>query len=179
MNGASSLIRAEFEKAIYVHCMNHKFNLCVTDTCQLALVRNMMDVVRKLSEFFDNSPKRQQHLVSKIRVLVPAANHFVLVNVCRTRWIERIDGMDRIVEAFRLVVATLEDISMNRNAPSNGNWNQNSRNDAQALINAITFSFIVTLVIVRHILDLTKPLTVSLQKKAMDLLNKQKRKLFC
>ena len=170
LNGASSLIRAEFDKAIYVHCMNHMLNLCVADTCQLPLVRNMMDVVRKLSEFFDNSPKRQQHLISKIRVLMPAANHFVLVNVCRTRWIERIDGMDRIVELLHPVVATLEDISMNRNAPSNGNWNQNSRNDAQALINAITFSFIVALVIVRHILDLTRPLTVRLQKKAMDLL---------
>ena len=101
---------------------------------------------------------------------MPGANHFVLVNVCRTRWIERIDGMDRIVELLHPVVATLEDISMNRNAPSDGNWNQNSRNDAQALINAITFSFIITVVIVRHILDLTRPLTVRLQKKAMDLL---------
>ena len=79
--------------------------------------------------------------------------------------------MDRIVELLHPVVATLEDISMNRNAPSHGNWNQNSRNDAQALINAITFSFIVTLVIVsRHILDLTRPLTVRIQKKAMGLL---------
>ena len=148
LNGASSGIRAEHDKAIYVHCMNHRLNLCVADTCQLPLVRNMMDVVRKLSEFFDNSPKRQQHLISKIRVMMPAANHFVLVNVCRTRWIERIDGMDQIVELLHPAVATLEDISMKRNAPSHGNWNQNSRNDAQALINAITFSFIVTLVIV-------------------------------
>ena len=94
LNGASSLIRADFDKAIYVHCMNHRLNLCVADTCQLPLVRNMMDVVRRIAEFFDNSPKRQQHLISKIRVLMPAANHFVLVNVCRTRWIEHIDGMD-------------------------------------------------------------------------------------
>ena len=100
--------------------MKHTLNLCVADTCQLPLVRNMMDVVRKLSEFFDNSPKRQQHLISKIRVMMPAANHFVLVNVCRTRWIERIDGMDRIVELLHPVVATLEDISMNRNAPNHG-----------------------------------------------------------
>ena len=57
-------IRAEHDKAIYVHCMNHRLNLCVADTCQLPLVRNMMDVVRKISEFFDNSPKRQQHLIS-------------------------------------------------------------------------------------------------------------------
>ena len=46
--------------AIYVHCMNHMLNLRVADTRQLPLVRNMMDVVRKLSEFFDNSPKRKQ-----------------------------------------------------------------------------------------------------------------------
>ena len=170
LNGASSLIRAEHDKAIYVHCMNHRLNLCVADTCQLPLVRNMMDVVRKLSEFFDNSPKRQQHLISKFRVLMHAANHFGLVNVCRTRWIEHIDGMDRIVELLHPLVYTLEDISMNRNAPSDGNWNQNSRNDAQALINAITFSFIVTLVIVRHILDLTRPVTVRPHKRAMDLL---------
>lgn len=79
-----------------------------------------MDVVRKLSEFFDNSPKWQQHLISKIRALIPAANHFVLVNVRQTRWIERIDGMGRIVELLNPVVATLEDIFMNRNAPSKG-----------------------------------------------------------
>jgi len=78
LNGASSLIRAEHDKAIYVHCKNHRLNLCVAVTCQLPLVRNMMDVVRKLSEFFDNSPKRQQHLINKIRVMMPAANHFVL-----------------------------------------------------------------------------------------------------
>ena len=98
---------------------------------------------------------------------MPAANHFVLVNVCRTRWIERIDGMDRIVELLHPVVATLEDISMN--------WNQNSRNDAQALINAITISFIITVVIVRHILDLTRPLTVILHKEAMDLLKAKEK----
>ena len=28
LNGASSLITAEHEKAIYVHCMNHRLNLC-------------------------------------------------------------------------------------------------------------------------------------------------------
>ena len=127
LNGASSLIRAEHDKAIYVHCMNHRLNLCVADTCELPLVRNMMDVVRNLSEVLDNSSKRQQHWISKIRVSMPAANHFVLVNVCWTRWIERIDGIHRIVELLHTVVATLEDISLNRNAPSDKNWNQDSR----------------------------------------------------
>ena len=95
---------------------------------------------------------------------MPQANHNVLLDVCRTRWIERISGMDRIVELLYPVINTLEDISLNRNAPGDGNWNQTSRNDARTLINAVTFSFIITLIIVRYILDLTRPLTVKLQK---------------
>ena len=57
-----------------------------------------MGTVRKLSEFFNNSPKRQHHLVDKIKSLMPNSNHSVLINVCRTRWIARIDGLDGIVE---------------------------------------------------------------------------------
>ena len=170
LNGASSLITAEYKNAIYVHCMNHKLNLCIADTCQLPIIRNMMDTVHKISDFFNNSPKQQQLLLAKIKELMPQANHTVLINVCRTRWIERIDGMDRIVELLLPVSVALEDISMNRNSPRDSTWNHNSRQDAQALLNAIKFSFIVAMVIVRHILGLTRPLTVKLQQKAMDLL---------
>ena len=162
LNGASALITQEHEKAIYIHCMNHRLNLCVADTCSLQLVRNMMTVVRTISEFFSNSPKRQQCLISKIKELLPNNNHRVLIDVCRTRWISRIDGMDRIVELLVPVVSLLEDIAMNREVRVEegtiGNWNLNSKNDAQNLINAITFPFIVTLVVVRHVLDLTRPL---------------------
>ena len=38
LNGASSLIRAEHDRAIYLHCMNHRLNLCIADTCQLPLI---------------------------------------------------------------------------------------------------------------------------------------------
>ena len=38
------------------------------------------------------------------------------------------------------------------------------------MVNAVGFSFVVTLVIVRYILDLTRPATVKLQREEMDLL---------
>ena len=168
LNGASSLIaNNKHEKAIYVHCMSHRLNLCVADSCSLQLVKNMMTTVRKLSEFFNNSPKRQQHLVEKIKEQLPDNNHRVLINACRTRWVARIDGMDRIVEMLLPVASALEDISMNRGGDEN--WNIDSRNDAQSLLNAITFQFIVAIVVVRHILDLTRPLTLKLQRKEIDL----------
>ena len=79
--GASTLI----QHAIYVHCMNHRLNLCVADTCSLAMVQDMMGTVRKLSEFFRNSPKRQYHLVVKIKELLTDSNHRILIDFCRTR----------------------------------------------------------------------------------------------
>ena len=51
--------------------MNRRLNLCVADTCSLPAVRNTMGTVRKLSEVFNNSPKRQDHLIKKIQELLP------------------------------------------------------------------------------------------------------------
>lgn len=83
--GALTLIQHQFPKAIYVHCMNHRLNLCVADTCSLAMVQDIMGTVRKLSEFFRNSPKRQNHLVVKIKELLTDSNHRILIDFCRTR----------------------------------------------------------------------------------------------
>jgi hypothetical protein len=173
-NGVSSLIQGQFNKALYVHCMNHRLNLCVADTCSEYLVKDMMSVVRSLSSFFSGSPKRQQHLKENVKSLLPSSKHEVLINVCETRWIARLDGLDRIVELLLPVVCTLEDIAHNRNVgdeePDSGDWNQKSKTAAIKMLPSITFKFVVTLVIVRYILDLTRPATVKLQRKEMDLL---------
>lgn len=153
--------------------MNHRLNLCVADTCSLTMVQNMMGTVRKLSEFFSNSPKRQHHLVDKIKELLPNSNHRILIDVCRTRWIARIDGLDRIVELLVPVLSTLEDVQLNMDKNGvvrAGTWNPKSREDARSLLSAVNFGFIVTLVIVKYILNLTRPATVKLQSEEMDIL---------
>ena len=69
-------------------------------------------------------------------------------------------------------MATLEDIALNKGGDGKvgaGNWNSKSRDDAQALTNAGTFQFIVTLVIVKNILWLTRQATVKLKRKEMDI----------
>jgi len=56
--------------------------------------------------------------------------------------------MDRIVEMLLPVAATLEDIALNRDDNGDrghGNWNIDSRNDAQSLLNAISFTFMLQL----------------------------------
>ena len=62
-----AFIKEDYNKAIYFHCMNHRLNLCIANTRSYQLVRDMMATVRKLTEFFNNSPKQQQHLVKNIK----------------------------------------------------------------------------------------------------------------
>ena len=80
--GVSMLIQRQFKNTIYIHCMNHHLNLCVANTCSQQLVKNMMTTVRKLPEFFNNSPKQQNRLSAKIPEIVPESNHRTLIDVC-------------------------------------------------------------------------------------------------
>ena len=70
---AAAKIRSEYPLAIYMHCAFHKLNLCVASSCSVQMVKNMMDAVRVISDFFNNSPKRQTALEKKIEDLLPAA----------------------------------------------------------------------------------------------------------
>ena len=129
-----------------------------------------MGTVRKLSELFANSQKHQQHMVEKIKSLLPYSKHRILNDVCHTRCISRIDGLDRVVDFCILTLATIEDIHFNWGIDDSGNWNSSSRDDAQAQANAINFPFLVSLIIVRYILGLTRSATMKLQREEMDIL---------
>ena len=92
--GAAARIRSDYPLAIYMHCTSHKLNVCVASSCSVQMVKNIIDTVRVISDFFNNSPKRQAASEKKIEDLLPAAKHKTLKNVCRTRSIDRIDGLD-------------------------------------------------------------------------------------
>ena len=66
------------------HCTSHRLNRCVAASCNLQNVKNMVDNVRVISDFFNNSPKRQQLLEQMIKEHLPQENHSKLIDVCRT-----------------------------------------------------------------------------------------------
>ena len=73
----------------------------------------------------------------------------------------RIDGLDRTVELLVPVLSTLENVKLNMDKNGvvrAGTLNPKRRDNARSLLNAVTFEFIVTLVIVKYILNLTRPL---------------------
>lgn len=165
-SGAAVNIQREYPKALYVHCRSHVLNLCVASACKIQMVKNMMGHVRVVSAFFNVHPKRFALLCENIKSLLPQANHSNLIDVCRTRWVARIDGLDIFIELFEPIVQSLADIKDN----VQGNWNPDSCRDASGLYyGTVAFQFIVTLIVVYRCLAWTRPLTKQLQATDYDI----------
>ena len=65
-----------------------------------------MDTIKQLSYFFNLSPKRQGALEKHVMTDYPEAKRTKLIDVCRTRWVARIDGMEVFQDLMPAVVAS-------------------------------------------------------------------------
>ncbi len=84
----------DFPLALYTHCSSHRLNLAVVSSLKESNVRNMIGVLNRVSIFFSAHPKRQRKLEEAIDKTQPEAKVHKLKDLCRTRWIERIDALD-------------------------------------------------------------------------------------
>ncbi|XP_047142816.1 52 kDa repressor of the inhibitor of the protein kinase-like [Hydra vulgaris] len=143
-SGAAVRVKAIYPKALYLHCGSHVLNLCVANACNIQIVSNMMSNVRVISQFFNFSPKRFDVLKKKIEEMFPKAHHSRLIDVCRTRWIARIDGLDVFIEVLPAIIKCFE-LMINNDEKS---WNHDSVRDANSYFFATrSFQFLVTLVV--------------------------------
>ena len=116
--------------------------------------------------FFNNSPKRQEALLKVIKDNLPNERHTELLDVCRTRWIERVKGLGHFIDMYPAVIATLKNMDQNNDK----NWNRDTSSDASTLLESIRkFEFIVTLIITSNILNYTIETIRKLQRKEMDI----------
>ena len=165
-NGAASRITSQYPLALYVHCASHCLNLTVVSSLEEVSVRNMIGVLNRVSIFFSAHPKRQKKLEDAIENTQPESSVSKLKDLCRTRWIERIDALDRFQKLHSSVVACMETIS----AEGTRKWTSDSVTDASTLLLAITTTeFISALVITTTCLQYLLGLTRTLQAEAKDL----------
>ena len=113
INGLSAQILRINEKGIYTHCHSHRLNLVVAASCNIQIVRNVLDQIKELSYFFNYSEPRQKILDACIENYAPNSTKKKLKDVCRTRWAERITGLDDFEELFIPIVFCLEQMSLN------------------------------------------------------------------
>ena len=112
-DGAAALIKNDYPKALYVHCASHRLNLCVTSSCKIMTIKNMMSDVKAVSDYFNSSPKLADYLKTNIVQIFPKDKHTKLIDLCRTRWIERLVALDRFQELYEAIMITLENIYKN------------------------------------------------------------------
>ncbi len=165
-NGAAARISSQYPLALYTHCTSHCLNLAVVASFEEVSVRNMIGVVNRVSVFFFAHPKRQNKLEEAIQNTQPESKVVKLKNLCRTRWIERINALDRIKNLHSSIVACFESIS----SEGSRMWSPDSVTDASTLLQAIiTTEFLSALVITNGCLQYLRGLTISLQEEAKDI----------
>ena len=104
----AALITAQYPLALYLHCASHYLNLAVVKSLQVTSVRNMMGVVDRVYVFFAAHPKRQRALDKVISETQPESSITKLKDLCRTRWIQRIDSLQVFQSLHISVVSCME-----------------------------------------------------------------------
>ena len=165
-NGAAALISREYPLALYLHCASHCLNLAVVKSLDETNVHNMMGIVDKVW-IFSARPKRQRKLEEAIESTQPEAKVQKLKDLCRTRWIQRIDALDHYFQVLHpSIVQCMESIS----DEGSRLWSADSITDSKTLLLAITTTeFISALVVTNACLHYLLSLTCSLQAEAKDI----------
>ena len=166
--GTAAVITSQYPLATYLHCASHCLNLAVVKSLEVGYVQNMVLVVGKVYHFFDAHPKRQRALEEAISEIQSMSAKKKLKDMCRTRWIQRIDAVNVFQNLFPSIIECLENISNE----GTSKWSRDSVTDARGLRLAITTTdFVCALIITSACLNHLHALTVSLQSEAKDIIS--------
>ena len=150
--GAATRICRLFPLALYVHCSSHVLNLCIIKACELQAVRNVLGTMTEVSLYFNNSAKWQVLLEKHIELCMPDSKKRKLVDLCKTRWVERHEAFESFSLLFKALVHAFEEV-----LDSQSHWSYENVATANELMLAITrFKFLVTFVVTNKCLAYLK-----------------------
>ena len=166
INGCQSHILRENKLALYTHCSSHRLNLVICNSCSVHYVRNMMDQIKQITYFFKYSETRLTVLRKNVSGFCNSPHYAHIIDVCNTRWVERIIRMGVFNDLFEGILLTFEEMAIN----ANGTINSDTVSKAVSHRNALErFEFIVAMVITRKVFDLTMEVTRLLQARTNDI----------
>ena len=126
----------------------------------------MIEKVKAISDFFRNSEQRQLVFETYVNQFNPESSKNKLKDVCRTRWVERIDGIEMFVSLFLSIWNSLNDMRLDIFLSRN----YQTKQDAFRLFKDFDdFDFIINLIVVYRIYDITLDATILLQSRKNDI----------
>lgn len=164
--GAAAIVTSQYPLALYLHCASHCLNLAVVKSLEVSSIRNMMGILGRVFSYFAAHPKRQRILEKSIDETQPGSAVHKLKDLCRTRWVQRLDALNLFQSLHPSIVACMENICTGGTTE----WSADSVTDARTLLLAIsTTDFLSALVIANAGLKYIQALTSSLQAEAKDI----------
>ena len=109
--GVQARIREVSPMALYTHCQSHQLNLCIVKACSIPQIRNASGVISEIAKFFNYSPKRQHFFEHIIESVSPSEKRKKLKDLCKTRWVQRIDSYTVFYDLYSSIIKTMESIS--------------------------------------------------------------------
>ena len=171
--GCQGRIKELNKLAVYTHCKSHVLNLSIAHACKLPLVRNMIDGINSTFIFFDSSPKRQRYFEHVLSQQEPEVTRRKLLGLCKTRWVERHACFDTFKSMYAGIAECLQYIlnpSLDENLEDNWAWDAQTKVTAKGILSTLTsFSFLMTFVCVKAVLEIVKPIAAKLQKRDLDV----------
>lgn len=127
---ASARILKENHKAIYFHCSSHQLNLVIASCRNVRGVKKIMNAISKLSQTFHFSPEKQEQLYENVKETMPDESRKIFLDVSRTRWVQRLDALERIQDLIKPILITLNVIAENHD----GSYKKEARQDANGFL---------------------------------------------
>ena len=172
VNGVHGRFKSIYSKAIYLpNCHAHILNLCISSSCKLPPIRNVIDMINEWFLFFHHSPKRQAFFETVLEKCFPDATQVKLKGLCRTRWVERHEAYENFMAAAVMTADVIvhphlyETLSF-----EDWSWDKDTKEKANGLASsARRFENIVSFVVQKNSLHPLKGITAKLQKRDLDI----------
>ncbi|XP_050365518.1 uncharacterized protein LOC126784061 [Argentina anserina] len=174
-NGLQALFLEECPYAYFVHCFAHRLQLVLNATAQgVKEIWQFFQTLSLIVNFVDSSAKRHSTLkdvrIEEIGNLVACgelqrgsgANQIcTLQRACPTRWSSHFCSIRSLIELFRSIKKTLNDMI------DQGNGGQ-----AEAILGALrSFEFVFCLLLMNKVMKVTDFLCQTLQRKSLDFVH--------
>ncbi len=169
--GVQGRIRQVSPLALYTHCHSHQLNLCIVKACSIPQIRNANGAISEIAKFFNYSPKRQHFVEHVIDSVLPNEKRIKLKDLCRTRWVQRIDSFLVFYDLYPAIIKVMESITSCSTEFGTWSWDSETITKANGYLFQVTsFAFLVAFSITMRVLSSLRCLTVNLQKRGHDVL---------
>ena len=135
--GVQALIREVSLLTFYTHCHSHQLNLCIVKACSIPQIRNTGGLISEIAKIFNYSPKCQNFFERVIEVEAPNESKKKLKDLCRTRWVQRIDSYTAFYDLYPSVIKTMEAIDTRSSDFGDWSWDTDTLVKARGFLHQL------------------------------------------